>query len=196
MMKLSEEHIARLLQQQDRTAVEALYDRYAPTLYGIILKIVPDEAIAQDVLQETLIKAWKHGHQYCEEKGTLFTWLLNIARNQAIDKTRSAAYRRRNSVSELAPELSNTRQLSEEYRPEHIGIKQQVEALEEKYRQIIALIYFQGFTQSKVKDHLQIPLGTVKSRLRIGLKKLRKVFGNQTPTIILGVLSTILKTIS
>ena len=176
MQVTSQEKLIERLQSQDKTVVSDLYDLYSDTLYGIILRIIPQEDLAQDVLQDAFIKIWKNGSSYDSKKGTLFTWMLNICRNTAIDKTRSAAYKRQGKIHEISQTVYNNRQLSYEEKPEHIGIAEEVKKLEEKYREIIELIYFQGFTQKEVTEHLNIPLGTVKSRVRIGLRELRKLF--------------------
>jgi RNA polymerase sigma factor (sigma-70 family) len=185
MEKPIEEQIIGLLQQNDRRAIELLYDHYASALYGVVFKVVQVESIAQDVLQDAFVKIWQNGHKYDRSKGKLFTWVLNIARNLAIDKTRSAHYRqnRKNqSVDQLVhiqkgPSVTNN--------PDHIGLKKVVGMLEEKYQIIVDLIYFQGFTQKEVEDHLDIPIGTVKSRVRIALRELRKIFEEHNVTLLL-----------
>ena len=153
-----------------------LYDRYSEVLYGIALKIVQSEEIASDVLQESFVKIWQNGPKYESKKGTLFTWMLNITRNTAIDKTRSSAFKSRKKIQDLDNSVYNNKQLSEELNPEHIGLREIVEKLDEKYRNVIDLLYFQGFTQQEVMEELDIPLGTVKSRARIAIRELRKHF--------------------
>lgn len=172
-MKIQESHIIRLLKKKDKQAIDLLYDQYAGALYNISLKIVHSEDLASDVLQESFVKAWKHGPNYDKTKGTLFTWLLNITRNTAIDKTRSANFRRRGKIQSIDDSVYN---LNTQFKTDHIGLRELVDNLEEKYRIIIDLIYFQGFTQKEVEEHLHIPLGSVKSRVRIALRELRKVF--------------------
>lgn len=177
-MLAKQNNLIQGLKKQDKQVIAELYDLYADTLYGIILKVVNQhEGLAQDILQDAFVKIWKNGDRYDESKGTLFTWMLNICRNQAIDKTRSANFKRKSSIQDYTQETSNNIQHSYEQRPEHIGLKSEVGRLEEKYREVIELIYFQGFTQVEVVEHLDIPLGTVKSRIRIGLRELKKRFG-------------------
>lgn len=175
-MKASERDLGLGIQQQDKQTISYLYDNYADVLYGIACKIVRSEDIAQDVLQEAFIKFWKNGPSYDPGKGSVFTWALNITRNLAIDKTRSNAYKRRAQVEEVENTVVNSRHFSTENQPEHIGLKNQVDDLDPKYKEVIDLIYFRGYTQSEVQELLGIPLGTVKSRVRIGLRELRKVF--------------------
>lgn len=175
-MKISEEHIITLLQKQDTHAISLLYDRYAATLYGIVLRIVKTETLAQDVVQEAFVKAWRHRMNYEPTKGTLFTWLLNIARNTAIDKTRSLDFRAKGKIQSLDSNVFNKDTWSIEFNPDGIGLDALIRKLEEKYRIIVELIFYKGFTQNEVTEHLDIPLGTVKSRLRIALRELRKYF--------------------
>ncbi|MEQ8707022.1 MAG: sigma-70 family RNA polymerase sigma factor [Phaeodactylibacter sp.] len=172
----NEEDLARRLQAKDKSAIADLYDAYAPSLYGIALRVVQSEAIAQDVVQETFIKVWKNASAYDNRKGTLFTWLLNITRNGAIDKTRSAAFRQRQKAVPVDEKLKNSYQISTSQKTDHIGLQTFVNQLEEKYRAVIELAYFQGYTQQEIADHLQLPVGTVKSRVRIGLRELKKIF--------------------
>lgn len=166
----------RRLQRGDKQVIDELYDAYAPTLFGVVLRIVQSEEIAEDVLQETFVKVWKHGSDYDPKKGTLFTWMLNIARRKAIDKTRSRAFRGGGKTQALDDHV-----YSMGYHPktDQIGLRKIVDGLDDKYRAVIDLVYFHGYTQVEVKEYLGIPLGTVKSRLRIGLRQLRNFFDEQ-----------------
>lgn len=174
--KFNERDLSRRLREKDKGAIGLLYDEYAPALYGIVLRIVHSEAVAQDVVQETFIKAWKKGGDFDSRKGTLFTWLLNIARNGAIDKTRSAAFRQQKNGTQLTPELANHHRLSTVTETDQIGLRGFVNQLEDKYKEVIELAYFKGFTQQEIAEQLCLPLGTVKSRARIALRELRKIF--------------------
>jgi len=168
--------IIELLQQQDKKAIDALYDQYSSALYGIVLKIVRSEMVAQDVLQEAFVKIWSKGASYDASKGTLFTWMLNITRNTAIDKQRMEETRSKNSEKNPTEERMETQ-------IDHIGLNGEVGKLEEKYRKVIDLIYFKGYTQEEVTEELNIPLGTVKSKVRLALRELRKVFSVQYTTM-------------
>jgi len=170
-----EKLIIRLLQHKDERAIELLYDDYAAALYGVVFRIVLSEEIAQDVLQEAFVKIWKNGPQYNQSKGTLFTWILNICRNTAIDATRSKHYRGNGKIETLE-QIVNREEPTAVINVNTLGLLKHVNSLEEKYRIIIDLIYLQGHTQKEVTEVLNIPLGTVKSRLKIGLRELRKVY--------------------
>jgi len=95
-ISLSEEELVRALRNRERIAIEALYDMYSSSLYGVISRIIVDTATAEDVLQETFIKIWNSFSAYSTEKGRLFTWMVNIARNLAIDKIRSKDFKNQN----------------------------------------------------------------------------------------------------
>ncbi len=182
-----EPQIVEGLQNGDQQAIASLYDEYAPSLYGIVLRIVRSEGLAQDVVQDAFVKAWRNGSRYDASKGTLFTWLLNIARNTAIDKTRSLGYQKAAKSEALQPELENDRRFSTGTAIDGIGLREMVHKLEKKYRTVVELAYFQGYTQQEIAAALELPLGTVKSRVRIAVRELRKIFGEQQASSFLAV---------
>ncbi|MDB5263731.1 MAG: polymerase subunit sigma-70 [Adhaeribacter sp.] len=171
----SEEDLIIRLQQRDEAAMTILYDKYSAALYGVILRIVKTEEIAEDVMQETFIKIWTSFQQYNTEKGRLFTWIVNIARNAAIDKIRSKEFRVGSRERSIDSSPVNHLQSSYEVRPDHIGIKDLVGKLNPEQRKIIDMMYFDGYTQSEVAEELDIPLGTVKTRTRAAMKLLTKL---------------------
>lgn len=190
MDEQDQRNIAERLMAGEKSAISELYDHYGPVLYGIILKIVRSEAIAEDVLQESFIKIWQNGSAYDPARGTLFTWMLNIARNTAIDKTRSSAFRRTTRSQLLDPRVHEKWDQDTQRSTDNIGLKKIVDNLESKYQLVIELIYFQGYTQREVQEYLGIPLGTVKSRTRIALRKLRQIFEEQRIVIIVFLIQT------
>lgn len=160
---------------KEQAAFVELYDQYSANIYGILTRILKREELAADALQETFTKAWRKIHTYDRSKGTIFTWVLNIARNHAIDMLRSAYHRKTDRMEGgLAP--TETREHSEEMKVEHIGVREMVEKLAPELREIIEILYFRGFTQSEAAEHLEIPLGTVKSRARKAMGVLRQEF--------------------
>ena len=170
------ESLARKLRQRDRRAFGVIYDRYSGALYGVILRIVQFGEMAEDVLQETFIKIWRNAESYDDSRGTLFTWMLNIARNAALDKLRSSEYRQRKtnqSIEDLVGEVDSKQNSS--FNPDVIGLREFVEKLKPDQQQLIDLIYYNGFTQSEAADELGIPLGTVKTRVRSALIRLREL---------------------
>lgn len=162
-----------LLKQKDNNAFNYLYDNYSGALYGIILKIVSDEELAQDILQETFVKIWQAIDSYDEKKGRLFTWILNIARNKAIDKLRSKKVRPEIQSIDLNVYFNHNPSFTNVNK---IGVKDIVNNLNPDYKKIIDAIYFCGYTHEETSKVLDIPLGTVKTRARAALKELRKYF--------------------
>lgn len=169
-----EKDIIQLLENGDKKALTLLYDNYSNSLFGVALKITKDEALAKDALQESFIKIWKNSHKYDAKKAKLFTWLYRITRNTAIDKLRS--FNNRNS-REVQIESSNVYNVSTgSLNQDVIDLKQHVEKLEEKYQTVLNALFFEGMTQQEASDELDIPLGTIKSRLKIALRELKKVY--------------------
>ena len=170
-----EQHIVELLKAQDQRAIGLLYDHYADALFGVAIKVTKDEALAQDVLQDSFVKIWKNAHKYDAEKARLFTWLFRVVQNTAIDAVRS---RQRKTKKEIQTQDSNVYHIpTTTLAVEHLDIQAHADGLEEKYKVVIDALFFQGMTQQEASDELNIPLGTVKSRLKIGLRELRKLFG-------------------
>jgi len=122
------------------------------------------------------VKIWKNGKSYDSSKGTLFTWMLNITRNTAIDKIRSKGYRKNGKNQILDHSVYNTESKNYGINPEVVGLKELLNNLDDKYKEVVDLIYFNGYTQKEVSEHLELPLGTVKSRIRIALRELRELF--------------------
>jgi RNA polymerase sigma-70 factor (ECF subfamily) len=165
------------LKNREKIAVEALYDMYSASLYGVISRIITDTATAEDVLQETFVKIWHSFASYSTEKGRLFTWMVNIARNLAIDKLRSKDYKNQNKNQELENNVTFIdEQRNTVYKPELMGIKDLVQTLKPDQKVILELVYFKGYTHVEAADELGIPLGTIKTRLRMAIQQLRKHF--------------------
>jgi RNA polymerase sigma-70 factor (ECF subfamily) len=159
---------------------------YKDALYGMIHKIVKDDLLAQDILQECFVNIWKKAKMYQPDKGTFFTWMLNICRNKSIDELRknNRETNNKNQMSESNVYMQNTLETNENT----IGIKDLLKKLPEEQSIIIEFMYFKGYTQQEVSDELNIPLGTVKTRSRMALKELRNSF---TTLIILWILENI-----
>ncbi len=174
-MKQPDELIAAM-QAGDEKAFSKLYSMYSDALNGIIYSIVLDEEIAQEVLQDVFIKIWNKSSSYNTTKGRFFTWILNIARNSAIDKTRSKSYKNRKknlSTSNFVDILSSADDLN--IKTNAIGIRKLVEALKPACIKIIDLLFFKGFTQADAAKELDIPLGTLKTRNRNCINDLRTI---------------------
>ncbi len=169
-----EEHIVGLLKESDKRAIPLLYENYSDTLYGVIFKVTKNSAMAEDALQETFIKIWRYAHKYDPKKAKLFTWLYRIARNTAIDKLRSHNLK---FEKEIQINDSNVYKLpSLGLNQDAIDLKEHVASLDVKYQIVLNALFFEGMTQQEASEELKIPLGTVKSRLKIGLRELKKIY--------------------
>ena len=183
MSTLLEKHIVELLQERNEKAISLLYEHYGDTLLGVANKVVRNEELAQDVLQESFVKIWKKSDSYDVSKANLFTWLFRITRNTAIDKLRSVNTK---SDKEIQIDVSDVYNLGvNSTRPEFMDVRENLDKIEPKYQIVLDALFFQGMTQQEASDELDIPLGTIKSRLKIGLRELRKIYG---PTMILVLL--------
>lgn len=172
-----EQQIVQLLETGDKKALDLLYENYADSLYGVILKVVSDEELAQDALQETFVKVWKNSKKYDSKKAKLFTWLYRIAKNTAIDKLRSFnnRFEKEVQIDKSSVYILPTANLNQDV----IDLRMHVARLDEKYQIVLKALFFEGMTQQEASDELEIPLGTIKSRLKIGLRELKKVYDPQ-----------------
>lgn len=163
------------LKRKERTAFSYLYDNYASALFGVIRRVIEAEEVANDVLQEAFVKIWKNIDQYDASKGSIFTWMLNICRNTAIDETRSKNFRKdaqNQNVEDYVSVIDN--QAKVELRVDHIGLKDVVAKLKPEHKELIDKVYFGGYTHDEVSKELNIPLGTVKTRIRAAMQHLRE----------------------
>ena len=166
-----EYELVAALRQKENQAFSYLYEHYAGALYGVIKQIVADAELSNDVLQETLVNIWRRIETYDETKGRLFTWMLNIARNAAIDKTRSKGFNQ--SQRQIPLDGAETIQASVRPGIDDYGLKKIILKLKDEQRLLIDLSYFQGYTHEQIATALHIPLGTVKTRIRSALTQLR-----------------------
>lgn len=168
----NEHELVEKLKLRDEQAYSVLYDNYSKALFGIVYQVVSQQEVAEDILQQVFLKIWKNIHLYDASKGRLFTWMLNIARNQAIDHTRSKEYNNQGKTTTLPESVYNEKTGTDTIRD--IGLKKIIEKLPPDHRKLLELSYFLGFTQDEISKHLGIPLGTVKTRLRTIIIQLRK----------------------
>ena len=176
-ISLSEEELVIAIRNKENVGAEALYEMYSSSLYGVIYRVVQHEEIAEDLLQDTFLRIWNSFSSYDSTKGRLFTWMVNIARNISIDKTRSKDFRNSSKTEDIENNvLSMEMQSGNILNPEVMGLKELVAKLKPEQKIILDLVYFRGFTHAEVSEELEIPLGTVKTRLRNAIISLRKVF--------------------
>ena len=171
--------IISALKLGDPSALASLYDKYGATFYGAVLRIVQSEEKAEEIVQETFLKIWKSATSFDGTKGNFFTWALNIARNTAIDSVRSSDFRSSQKTDPFDFLAYSQNHPSEETATDHIGLPEIVGKLAGKYRTVIDLAYFQGYTQSEIEEEMNVPIGTVKTRLRLVIRELRKIFTKQ-----------------
>lgn len=164
------------LKAKDQQSFSYLYDNYSGALYSIVLQVVSDKELASDVLQEVFVNIWRKIESYDATKGRLFTWMLNVARNLAIDMVRSKAYQN-SQKNQGMPETdffdkdgNTTTQLI----VDNIGLKKVVNKLKTEHRVLIDLAYFKGYTHEEIAEIESLPLGTVKTRIRSALIQLRE----------------------
>jgi RNA polymerase sigma factor (sigma-70 family) len=176
----AEEELVSCLTSGDQQDFSRLYDHYSGSLYGILLRWIKDAEIAQNLLQDVFVKAWRCRHQYCETKGRLFTWLYRIARNLFIDYYRSRNYKKqRLCVSEEdIPGLLNREAEGSMIHPDTIGVHKLLNMLRGEERDLLNMMYFKGMTQRQIAEVLDIPVGTVKTRMNKAIKELRYFFKN------------------
>ena len=165
----------------DQAAFLLIYDRYAGHVYGLGLRILGDEMLAEEATQDTFLKLWSQARRFTAERGSLLAWLLTIARRTALDRVRLED--RRPALSgatdpeELWQVIPDADTLSEETRWRSLHMV--VQALPAEYRQVIELAYYQGLSQSEIAAALGWPLGTVKTRLRSAMQQLRQAWQAQ-----------------
>jgi RNA polymerase sigma-70 factor, ECF subfamily len=169
----SETELVQGLLAQSPEAFATLYDNYSAAMLGIILTIVKNMEDAENLLQDSFIKVWKNMHRYDMAKGRLFTWLVTICRNTALNFLRSRDNISKIEIQDTENSVYTHKLATEPVHLNYIGVGKEVEKLDEKHRVVINLLYFWGYTQQEVAEHLNLPLGTVKTRTRMALQILK-----------------------
>lgn len=172
----SDEELLRRIARRDPAALASLYDRYAPLVYGLARRIVRDEGQAEDLVQEVFLRVWNRPQVYDQGRGSFRAWLLSVAHHLAVDLIR----RRRREVSyrESLTGSTETPDPFEEALNEvnRANVRSLLDRLPSEQRQVVVLAYFEGLTQREIAERLGEPLGTVKTRLRLGIMKLRALY--------------------
>ena len=169
----------------DEAALASLYDHYRLILFGLLVRILNSREEAEDILQEVFIQVWRRARDFDESRGKPFTWLVTLARSRAIDRLRQLSARGRLAVASAqeAPAEASDAAL-DTYRSEQKEIVAGALAqLPEEQRHSLLLAYFEGLTQSEIAARLGAPLGTVKTRMRSGMIKLRELLGERAKTL-------------
>ena len=181
-MLYADEDLMGLVEVGDAEAFAALYDRHGRMAYSLAYRMVGEKQEAEDVVQEAFIKVWRSSGGYRVGRGSVRTWILSIVRNGGIDHIRSRASRGRmqDKVEASAPESEPSEAFAEAWRNTQQGrVREALKALPQEQLKILELAYFSGYTHVEIAELLGVPLGTVKGRMRAGLKKMRAYFGSQ-----------------
>ncbi|GAB3668897.1 sigma-70 family RNA polymerase sigma factor [Hymenobacter agri] len=160
---------------RDEQALRLLHDRYSRNLFAVIMRLVHNQELAQDVLQEGLLKVWLSIEQYDAARGRLFTWMVRVCCNQAIDALRSPRHRFHNAARSLETGGAQRASAPASFNPEHIGLRELTLKLKPRQREVIELLYFGGCTQAETAEQLGIPLATVKTRARTAIQVLSQL---------------------
>ncbi|MBA3514384.1 MAG: sigma-70 family RNA polymerase sigma factor [Pyrinomonadaceae bacterium] len=183
--QVTDVEILRAVARGDELALGALYDRYRIILFGLLVRILNSREEAEDVLQEVMLQVWRRAADFDEQRGRPFTWLVTLARSRAIDRLRLLGARQRlaDSAARNSPHEA-TDAVKDTLHSEQREIVQRALAdLPKEQTRILMLAYFEGLTQSEIATRLATPLGTVKTRMRSGMIKLRELLGNEIKSL-------------
>ncbi len=171
-----------LAEAGDAQAFSVLYDRHSRAAYSLAYRMMGEKQAAEDLAQEAFLKVWRSAGSYRAGRGSVRTWILSIVHNRGIDQLRSLASRRRRQekVEAVAPTSQPSEAFAESWRnSQREQVRAAMSTLPSEQLKVLELAYFSGYTHVEIADLLDIPLGTVKSRMRLGLKKLRDFFDSR-----------------
>ncbi len=173
---LADEDLISLVQARDPQAFAALYDRHSRAAYSLAYRMMGEKQAAEDIVQDAFLKLWRAADSYRAERASVRTWLLSVVHNRSIDQLRSAASRRRTQekVEASAPTSQPSEAFSESWRnTQRERVREALKTLPGEQLKVLELAYFSGYTHVEIAELLGLPLGTVKGRMWLGLKKLR-----------------------
>lgn len=174
---LSDEDLVSQIATGDRVALTTIYNRYATLVFSLVVRILGEGMSAEEATQDTFMSLWRRANHFSVERGRLLSWLLTIARNRAIDELR----RTRSSGEHIElDDQTDSYQGLEEISLRRVQVRRALSLLPSLQRQVIELAYYGGMTQQEIADHLHTPLGTIKTRMRLGLQRLRSTLENET----------------
>jgi RNA polymerase sigma-70 factor (ECF subfamily) len=174
---LSDEALVLLAARSEESALAELYDRYGRTVYGLALRVLRDQSLAEDATQETFLTIWRTASQFVPERGKASTWILTLAHRRAVDAVRHEQRRRSDSL-ERAPEAAAEGVEEDAWlRLQRERVQSALRRLPDAQREALELAYYGGFTQSELAERLGQPLGTIKSRMFSGLSRMRELLG-------------------
>lgn len=164
-------HLISLIKQGKEQGLNALYDAYSDALYGIVFRILRKQEESEEVVQSVFMKIWQHISSFDETKSTIFTWMAAIAKNSAIDMRRSKGFKHEQFTDSLS---FSDFGLQTSSKPKMLDIEKLTAKMPEKYKLLLDKMFLEGYTQQEIADHYNIPLGTVKTRLRESINILRE----------------------
>lgn len=172
----TQEELVSEIKLRNQKAFAYLYDSYSKALFGVVYKVLNNTELSEDTLQNSFIKIWENINSYDPEKGRLYTWMLNIARNSAIDVLRSKHEVVKSKIQETTDAVYHKSGLFvNDKTHESIGLNDVVNKLNTKHKELIDLAYYQGYTQVEIAEKLNMPLGSVKTSIRQALLNLREL---------------------
>lgn len=183
---LADEELVSLVEQGDAEAFAMLYDRHSRPAYSLAYRMMGEKQAAEDLLQDALLKVWRAAASYRPERGSVRTWILSIVHNRGIDQLRSLASRRRTQerVEASAPRVQPSEAFTQAWRnTQREQVREALGTLPAEQLKILELAYFSGYTHVEISELLGVPLGTVKGRMRLGLKKVKDYFDSQDVTV-------------
>ena len=172
---LSDEALVALLARGDEGALAELYDRFGAVAYGLALRVVRDAALAEDAVQEAFLVVWRTASRFVAERAKARTWILTLVHRRAVDLVRREQFRRAEPLQDEPERGGRTAEDEAWLRLERARVQEALKRLSDQQREAIELAYYGGFTQSELADRLGEPLGTVKTRIRLGMIKLREL---------------------
>jgi len=178
----ADEDLISLAATSDAEAFAALYDRHARSAYSLAYRMMGEKQAAEDIAQDAFLKVWRSAESYRAQRGSVRTWILSIIHNRAIDQLRSMASRRRmqDKVEASVPRSQPSEAFSEIWRnSQREQVREALGALPPEQLKILELAYFSGYTHVEIAELLGLPLGTIKGRMRLGLKKMRERFDSE-----------------
>ncbi len=179
---LADEDLISLVEASDADAFATLYDRHSRAAFSLAYRMMGDRTAAEDLAQDAFLKVWRGAGSYRAERGSVRTWILSIVHNRGIDQLRSHASRRRTQdrIEATAPRSQPSEAFAETLRnSQRDQVREALSSLPPEQLKILELAYFSGYTHVEIAELLSLPLGTVKGRMRLGLKKLRDFFGSR-----------------
>lgn len=183
-----DEVLVQRVVERDAEAFAQLYDRYADLVYSVALRVLADPALAEDITQDVFLRVWRTPTAYDAARGRFVSWLVSVARNRAVDEVRMRGRRRVREVGDATagedpPDgRAEDPQLAVQIQADRLAVRRALRLLPEDQRVAIELAYFSGLTQQEIAEQLQQPLGTIKTRTRLAMKKLRAALDTEVET--------------